>query len=152
MATTCEPASVVDPDRPNPPMRALGFLLFPASTSPIPQKQTHHRTHTSSFRLVIPIPRRPFPERPVDDHNPPSNRSSELGGMPRVEPSRLAKASLPSFSFNPGASSTQDNSYLSPSPSPPSLLRNDGFLLEVRRPWTPAWRKRICWGKHPSWR
>lgn len=120
MATTCEPASVVDPTA-GPANASPRLLAVPGFDEPDSSETNPPPNPHFVFPARDPDSAPPFPRttgrRPQSAFEP----IGAPGGMPRVEPSRLAKASLPSFSFNPGASSTQDNSYLSPSPSPPSL-------------------------------
>lgn len=120
MATTCEPARVVDPTA-GPANASPRLLAVPGFDDP-------------EFSQANPPPNPPFvfPARDPDLASPvprttgrrPQSAFEPIGapgGMSRVDPGRLAKASLPSFSFNPGASSTPDNAFLSPSLSPPSL-------------------------------
>lgn len=120
MATTCEPARVVDP------------VAGPANASPRLLAVPGYDEFESSQTNPPPNPPFVFPARDPDSAPPlprttgrrPQSAFEPIGSpssMPRVEPGRLAKASLPSFSFNPGASSTPDNTFLSPSLSPPSF-------------------------------
>lgn len=131
MATTCEPARVVDP------------AASPANASPrllaVPGLDDHaappHPDLTSGLDpRDDPPPNPPFVFPARDPASAPPSFSRATGRRPQsaietnkfpgvvagVEAVRSSRPSLPAFSFNPGASSSQaDNGFLSPPLSPP---------------------------------
>lgn len=135
MATTCEPARLLDPAT-NPADASPRLLAVPGLDDPAAPP---HPDLESDQDVPPPNPHFVFPAR--DPASAPPSFSRATGRRPQsaietnkipgalagVEAVRSSRPSLPAFSFNPGVSSSQpDDGFLSPPLSPPMSATRPG--------------------------